>query len=248
MIFLRSLLFNIVLYTWTIVLALAGLPLLLAGQKGSSFVGHVWGRVMLILLRLFCGLTYEVRGNPDLAQGPVLVAAKHQSMWDTIVLPVLLDTPCFVLKQELARLPMFGWYLRRAGMIAVDRDGGAKALKRMVAQAREAVAAGRPIVIFPEGTRVEPGRDAPYHPGVAALYSQLHVPVVPVALNSGLFWSRRSFLKKPGKIVIEFLPVIPPGLPRRQFLPELKEQIEKHSNALAKKPSEPRNHTARACG
>ena len=248
MTFLRSLLFNVILYIWTTVLAIAGLPLLLSGQKGSSLVGHVWGRVLLVLLRVLCGLTYEIRGNPDLAQGPVLVAAKHQSMWDTIIIPVLLDRPCFVLKQELARIPMFGWYLQRAGMIAVDRRGGATALKRMVAQAREAIASGRPIVIFPEGTRVEPGKDSPYHPGVAALYSQLDVPVVPVALNSGLFWSRRSFLKKPGKITIEFLPVIPPGLPRRQFLPLLKGQIEKHSNALAEPPKDPSSFSASACG
>jgi len=238
MIYLRSLLFNILLYSWTAVLSIGASPLLLMGQKSSILVGRTWGRVLLVLLRLLCGLTYEVRGKQHLIKEPVLIAAKHQSMWDTIVLPVLLDAPCFVLKRELARIPVFGWYLQRGGMIAVNRSGGATALKRMVAQARDVIASGRSIVIFPEGTRVEPGKDAPYHPGVAALYTQLNVPVVPVALNSGLYWSRRSFLKKPGRILIEFLPAIPPGLPRKRFLPALKEQIEKHSNALTENPFE----------
>jgi len=163
----------------------------------------------------------------------VLIAAKHQSAWDTIIFSILLWDHCFVLKQELTRIPLFGWYLTRAGLIPVDRSGGAAALKKMVADARRAAEAGRPIVIFPEGTRVAPDAHRPYHPGVAALYSQLEVPVVPCALNSGLFWGRRSFAKRPGTITLEFLPAIPPGRPRKTFLAELEQAIEGRSRALA---------------
>src|SRR5207253_154167 len=139
-------------------------------------------------------------------------AMKHQSTWDTLALPVLFDDPAAIIKRELLLLPIYGWYVQRAGAIAVDRSGGAKALKRMIAQARKAAAAGRPIAIFPEGTRTAVGARPPSHPGVAALYTQLALPLVPVAVNSGLFWGRRAFLKRRGRLTVEILPPIAPGL------------------------------------
>jgi 1-acyl-sn-glycerol-3-phosphate acyltransferase len=158
---------------------------------------------------------------------------KHQSAWDTLVFALLLDRPAIVLKQELLNLPLFGWYMRKCRMIPVNRKGRAAALKRMAADARDRAAAGRPILIFPEVTRMAPGQRRPYQPGAAALYGALGLPVVPVALNSGLFWGRRSFHKRPGRIVVEFLPPIAPGLPRREFMQELQERMEGASQRLA---------------
>lgn len=233
MIALRSLLFNGFFYGWTALCVLLGLPLLLGPRAGIYYLGRVWAHPILGALAVLCGLRHEVRGREHLPGGAVLIAAKHQSAWDTIIFSILLWDHSFVLKRELMWVPLFGLYLARAGLIAVDRQGGAKALKKMVATARRTAALGRPIVIFPEGTRVAPDQHRPYQPGVAALYGQLGLPVVPVALNSGLFWRRRSFLKRPGTIVLEFLPPIPPGLPRKAFLARLEQAIEGRSRALA---------------
>ncbi|MEX0758775.1 MAG: lysophospholipid acyltransferase family protein, partial [Tistlia sp.] len=166
-------------------------------------------------------------------EGGLLIASKHQSAWDTLVFPLLVRDPAYVLKRELLLVPFFGWIMWRLRMIAVDRKGGAAALRRMLAAARRIVGRERrPLVIYPEGTRTAPGDSRPYHPGVAALYGELGVPVVPVALNSGLYWPRQSFLRRPGRIVLEFLEPIPPGLPRRQFLAELEARIEPASRRL----------------
>ncbi|MEO3428258.1 lysophospholipid acyltransferase family protein [Pelagibius sp. CAU 1746] len=234
---LRSLLFNLFFYGWTAFCCIAGLPLLLGPRKGIYVLGRIWAHPVLAALRLLCGLKHQVRGRENLPQGPVLIAAKHQSAWDTIVFSILLWDHSFVLKQELMRIPFFGLYLWRAGLIPVDRRGGAKALKKMVAAAKRVAAQGRPMVIFPEGTRVAPEQQRPYHPGVAALYGQLGVPVVPVALNSGLYWRRNSFWKLPGTITLEFLPQIPPGLQRKDFLARLERAIEGRSRALAGGPT-----------
>jgi 1-acyl-sn-glycerol-3-phosphate acyltransferase len=150
-----------------------------------------------------------------------------------LALVVVLRDPVFILKKELLAIPFFGWYARRAGMIGVDRKGGAAALKRMMADARAARDAGRPLVIFPEGTRTAPGAAARYQTGIAALYQMLNVPVVPVALNSGLFWARRAFVKQPGTITLEMLPPIAPGLPRDPFMRRLQDEIEGASKRLA---------------
>ena len=167
-----------------------------------------------------------------LPAGPCIVASKHQSAWDTLVFSILVDGPGYVFKRELMKIPLFGWYARAAGCVPIDRAGGAAALRRLIEDARRVLAEGRKIVIFPEGTRVAPGKRHPHHPGTAALYARLGVPVVPVAVNSGLFWGRRTFLKAPGRIVLEFLPPIPPGMPRKVFAVELEERIHAASMRL----------------
>ena len=230
---LRSLLFNAFFYGWTALCVVAGLPLLLGPRAGIYYLGRAWAHPIIAALALLCGLRYRVVGRENLPRGAVLIAAKHQSAWDTIIFSILLWDHSFVLKQELTRIPLFGLYLIRAGLIPVDRKGGAKALRKMVAAAKAAAALGRPIVIFPEGTRVAPEQHRPYQPGVAALYGQLQVPVVPVALNSGVFWRRNSFWKRPGTITLEFLPAIEPGLQRRDFLTRLEAAIEGRSRVLA---------------
>jgi 1-acyl-sn-glycerol-3-phosphate acyltransferase len=233
MIFIRSLLFNAAFYLWTSVMFLLSLPALLLPVGAVWGLGRVWVCGAVLLLRIFVGLTHEVRGLAHRLPGAALYAVKHQSAWDTLIFALLLDRPAIVLKQELLNLPLFGWYMRKCRMIPVDRKGRAAALRRMAADARDRASAGRPILIFPEGTRVAPGHRRPYQPGAAALYAALGLPVVPVALNSGLFWGRRSFHKLPGRIVVEFLPPIAPGLDRRIFMARLEDAIETAADRLA---------------
>lgn len=240
MLLLRAILFNLLSWLIFASLGLLYLPLLLIpGRKGEQVMmaaGTAWSRLMLRLAAVVVGLDYEVRGRTNIPQTPALFAIKHQSAWDTLAVASLLDSPVVVLKRELFWIPFYGWYARRAGMIAINRSAGAGALRGMLRAARAAIAKGRPIVIFPQGTRTMPaslgGEPKPYQPGVAALYGDLSVPVIPVALNSGLFWSRRAFCKHPGRIVVEFLPPIPPGLSKRDFLAQLGTAIESATDRL----------------
>jgi 1-acyl-sn-glycerol-3-phosphate acyltransferase len=230
----RSLLFNLTFYLWTAAILILGLPILLFPYPATYRFGRLWVRVSLGLLKLLVGLDHRARGLENLRQGQAIYAVKHQSAWDTLVLALYLHLPAYVLKRELLHLPLFGFYLLRAGMIPVDRQGRASALKRMLAAARHRREEGRDLLIFPEGTRVAPGQHRPYQPGVAALYGHLDLPVVPVALNSGLFWGRRSFNKRPGTITLEFLPPIAPGLARKAFMAELEARLEGACRRLEK--------------
>ena len=191
-----------------------------ARAPGLGGVGSGW------LLRVLCGIKVEVRGLERVPEGPLLVASKHQSLWETFGLLPLFDYPTFVLKRELLWIPIHGWFSMKFGMIGVDRTAGPVALRNLIAQARRAIADGRQIVIFPEGTRRPPGAEPDYKPGAAALYTSLDVPCLPVALNSGICWPRRQFLRHPGTIVVEFLEPIPPGLNRKAFAAELEGRIE----------------------
>ena len=235
----RSLAFNVAFIGWTVILGMAGLPLLLAPRPAVMRFGRLWDRGALALLRWIVGLDHEIRGLDRLPRGGCIIAMKHQSAWDTLILPIVLGDPAVVLKRELLRVPFYGWYAARAGSIAIDRKAGAGALRAMVKAARPVAAEGRPIVIFPEGTRTAPGARLPYQPGVAALYQALALPLVPAAVNSGHFWGRRSFLKRPGRIVLEFLDPIPQGLPRRRLMAELEERVETAAAALAREAGRP---------
>ncbi|MBL6852923.1 MAG: 1-acyl-sn-glycerol-3-phosphate acyltransferase [Alphaproteobacteria bacterium] len=228
---IRSTLFIIWFSLVTAVLAIAFLPAFLVPRVVVMHMARWWVGLNFWGLKVFAGLGFEVRGTPP-GKG-VLVALKHMSMWETMAIYYLLDDPAIVLKRSLTNVPFYGWYLRKARMIAIDREGGAHALRAMAAKARVQLDAGRAIAIFPEGTRVKPHRAPDYKPGVAALYTQLNVPCVPVALNSGLFWTGPvGYLKKKGTIVIEFLPTIPPGVPRREFMSRLQSDIETATNKL----------------
>ena len=232
MIWLRAFGFNLAFFGVTLLLGVAALPLLLAPRRTVMRFGRFWAQCVLWLARLIVGLDGEVRGGEHLPGPPFLLAMKHQSAWDTLILPVLLGDPAVVIKRELLWVPLYGWYAGRAGAIPIHRRGGAAALRRMLAAAKRAAAGGRPIVIFPQGTRTAPGQHLPYQPGVAALYQALDLPLVPAAVNSGLFWGRRSFVKRPGRIVLEFLEPIPPGLPRRELMAVLENRIEAATAAL----------------
>lgn len=229
----RALLFNTLYLLWTAAMHIICLPLLLAPASVVHAAGKLWIAGSLWLLKVCVGLSVREVGAENIPATPALFAAKHQSAWETLYLSWRLNHPAFVLKKELLLIPLFGWFLARAGMIAIDRSGKAAALKKMVADAKAVLAQNRPVIIFPEGTRVAPGVRQPYQPGIAALYNQLGVPVVPVALNSGLFWGRKAILKKPGVITIEYLPAIPPGLDRKTFMRELESRIEGAAERLA---------------
>ncbi|HSV29745.1 MAG TPA: lysophospholipid acyltransferase family protein [Candidatus Omnitrophota bacterium] len=229
---LRSVLFVVLFYAWTLPLAVLYLPLLLAPRPVMMTFAKAWLRGVLGLLRAVCGLTFEVRGTEHLPKGAAIVAAKHQSAFETFAFHLLLDDPAYVLKRELTWIPFFGWYLAKTGVIAIDRSAGTKALKAMVKGGEDAKADNRPIIIFPEGTRTPPGERQPYHTGVAMLYGALDLPVVPVALNSGLFWRKRGFAKRAGIITLEFLPPMAPGMNRKAFMAELESRVEAATDAL----------------
>jgi 1-acyl-sn-glycerol-3-phosphate acyltransferase len=222
---LRSTLFFLWFATVSVVLSLAYLPVLLLPPRVIRRGAKLWSGVSLWGLKTFALLDYEVRGS--IPPRGALVASKHMSMWDTLALFLLIGDATIVLKRQLLSIPFYGWYLEKSGQIAIDREGGASALRRMAAAARDAMKRGQTVMIFPEGTRKKPGSAPDYKPGVAALYDQLAAPCYPVALNSGLFWTGPAgFLKKRGRIVIAFLPPIRPGLKRREFMAELQERIE----------------------
>ncbi len=231
---LGSLLFNLLFILWTAVISLAGIPCFFTDHRCVYRLGRAWSKVTLFLLRWLCGVKQEIRGLERLPNGPAIIASKHQSAWDTLVLPHLTPAsyPAYVLKIELTRIPVFGALLRKGGMIAVDRSAGTRAMREMLTQGKARAEEGRSIVIYPEGTRTAPGAKLPYHPGVAALYRELDLPIVPVALNSGFFWGRNAWFKKPGTIVLEILEPIPPGLERRAALRRLEDAIESASARL----------------
>ncbi len=226
MIAVRSLVYNFLFFATCIFFAIGLTPLIIFPRSFMQKALKAWTTTLLWQLRVVTGLRHNVVGLENIPAGPAIFASKHQSAWDTGIFHQCIDDPVFVLKQELVMIPFFGWVISRAGAIPIDRKGGAKALKGMIKDVSNALSLGRKIIIFPEGTRTAPGMSKPYNPGVAAIYKSANVPVVPVALNSGLFWQRRSFLKRPGTITIEFLKPIPPGLERKEFMGRLQSEIE----------------------
>lgn len=190
------------------------------------------GRATVWLLRVICATKMEVRGREKLLACLVIVAAKHQAAWDTFALISLMRDPALVMKAELLSIPLYGTFCRKFELIPIQRELGPAALRQMAREARTRAADGREILIFPEGTRKAPGSPPDYKPGIAFLYHDLKVPVCPLALNSGAYWPRHSFLRYPGTIVAEFLDPIPPGLPRQEFMQRLEQAIETASDRL----------------
>jgi len=227
MILFRAMTFNVALYLWTFFMGLGGMPMLALPMRYRTRAARFWAQGVLVLLRWIVGLDHRVIGLENLPDGASVIASKHQSAWDTIVFLALLPAPVYVLKQELMWIPIYGWYAKRTNMIPVDRSAGASALKSLIAKARPILAAGRAIVIFPQGTRTPVGSTLPYLPGVYSVATALSgTPVVPVALNSGKFWGRRAILKRPGVITLQFLEPMPQGLDRRAFMAQLESRIE----------------------
>ena len=234
MIYLRSALFNVVFYVNLVLFLVLGSGFFFTPRKWSIRALQVWARTSLFWLKVIAGTGIEVRGLANIPQGACLVAGKHQSFWETFAILPYLDDPAVVLKKELTYIPFFGWFAHKFRMIPVERSAGTQALRALIQRAEEAISEGRQVVIMPEGTRRAPDDPPDYKPGAAAIYGKLSVPCVPFALNSGLFWPRRQFLRRPGTIVISFLEPIPPGLPRREFQSRLENAIETETAILVK--------------
>lgn len=228
---LRSVAFNAAFYLATTLIALGGLPAFVS-RRAVKRLARFWGRTTLWLLRVIGGVEVEFRGLENRPPGPVLVAAKHQSALETLALLTVLPDFAYILKRELLWIPLIGWYLARSGMVAIDRSKGAQAMAVMNEAAARAIRDGRQLIIFPEGTRRPPEAAPAYKLGISHLYVALGVPCMPVALNTGLYWPRRSVMRRPGTAVIEFLAPIPPGLERAAFLAVVQERIETASQAL----------------
>lgn len=235
MIALRSAAFTTAFFTITLVLLFAGWLFMWLPRRIFRRYVQLWPRLAYPAMRVFAGISIEVRGHERVPVEPVIYACKHQSAWETMFFIWLDADTAYVMKKELTYIPFWGWYMRRCRHVMVDRTAGASAMREMIRGAREILAEGRSIAIFPQGTRTSPGEAAenkPYHPGIAALYTQTGAKVVPVALNSGMFWPRRSFIKKPGTIVVEFLDPMPAGMDRKTFAAELENRIERHTRLL----------------
>lgn len=231
---IRSALFNLAFYLLTAAMLLGALPLLLASRRAMLALARCWARGVVWLLRTLCGIRFRLEGAEHLppAGSPALIAAKHQSAFDTIIWFALLPEVAYVLKRELLLIPIYGRLARRMAMIAVDRRAGAAALRHLVQAGRAAAADGRQIVIFPEGTRVAPGQRVPYQPGIAALAQATGLPVIPAATDSGRCWPRRAFCRRPGVVTLALLPPLPAGLPRAALMPRLETVIETETARL----------------
>jgi 1-acyl-sn-glycerol-3-phosphate acyltransferase len=232
---INSIWFNVVFYSTNLVMSSILSWALFLPRKQIVKAVEVWLGTVAWVENHVCGIKYRVIGRENLPKGAYILASKHQSAWETFKLHLIVDDPAIVLKRELLRIPLIGWWMSRSGSIAINRNAGAQSILEMVSAARRAAAEGRPIVIFPEGTRAAVGESRPYKSGVAALYRDLNLPLVPMALNSGVLWSRDSFFKKRGTITVEILPPIPPGLSREEMMKKLRDALEPATARLVKK-------------
>ena len=230
----RAVVLMVALYGSLIAWMLAGLVVLVLPRAFVVALARAWSRYYLWLCRVVGGIHVEFRGLNNIPKGPLLIAAKHQSIWETFALLSLFEDPCFILKRELAFIPLFGWFLAKMRNVPIDRKGGARTLLKLVKAAHHEIGSGegRQILLFPEGTRRAPGAPPEYRFGIAQIYSGLNVPCLPIALNSGVYWPRRSMKLRQGTIIVDIMPVIEPGLDRQEFFVVMQEKIEEASDRL----------------
>jgi 1-acyl-sn-glycerol-3-phosphate acyltransferase len=231
-IFLRSLVYNVLFYLLLVFWIVVAIPTYLMPPSAFMGVAKAWARSSIWMMRLICNTKVEYRGLDKIPKGPLIVASKHQSMWETFALLQFFDRPLFIYKRELAWIPFFGWYLVKSRMIVVDRAGGMRSLMEMARRAPKEIRSGRQLIIFPEGTRRPVDAPPAYMTGVGQIYVNSGVACLPVALNSGLFWPRRNFMRYPGTLVVEFLDPLPPGLSRKEFTARVSSSIEDATNRL----------------
>lgn len=232
MLVVRSIAFNVSFYISLVLLMLGGLPTILGGRRSVHKITKAWSALSLKLLKHICHTEIEFRGVENIPADGCIIASKHQSALETFALTQHVGDCAFILKKELTRIPLFGLYLKATEQIAIDRSSGRVALQQAVSDSKRVLSQGRKLIIFPEGTRTQPGSAPSYKLGVVQIYAATGATCVPVALNTGLFWPRRSFLRRAGKIVIEFLEPIPPGLDKKTFFKTMQDRIETASNRL----------------
>lgn len=230
--YLRSFLFDVYFYLISLLVSILGLPFLMGPQSWSYYPSRFWGYLTLVGARWILGLNYKLEGVENLPAQPYIIASKHQSAWETVAMCYLFPPSSYVLKKELMYVPFINLHFARQKVISVDRKLGKRALIPMLKMAQVHKAAKRCIIVYPEGTRSEAGKAGRYRPGVFSLHKGLEIPVVPVALNSGVFWPRRSWLKKKGTITVSILPPIYPGLDQNEFMEVLEQAVEGRSNQL----------------
>ncbi|TCS63519.1 lysophospholipid acyltransferase family protein [Varunaivibrio sulfuroxidans] len=232
MLYLRSFIFNLAFYAFSTALTIAMLFVVPFSGKNVHLSFGFWIRAMAAMLKGIVGLDHQFLGLENLPEGKAIIACKHQSAWETGIFYLLSKYPAYVLKKELLSIPIYGQCLKKTEMIAVDRGAGGAALKTLLRGANRALKDARQVIIFPEGTRASPDVPGAYHPGIWALYKSAGIPVIPAAVNSGLFWPRRSFLKRPGRITMEFLEPIAPGLDRETFMKTLRTRMDEATARL----------------
>lgn len=231
MVVLRSWVYFFAYLAWTVGVAIVCLPLL-TSREATRVAIRAWVRGVKTLARIICNITFRAEGRENIPAGPCIVAAQHQASFETYEMFLEFQSPVFVLKRELSYIPVIGWYMKRAGLVHVDRGAGASAMRKMLREAQAAVDTGHQVIIFPEGTRAKPGATVSYKPGIVALYTHCDVPVIPMALNTGHIWGKTRILKRPGEIVFRYLPALPKGLSRDEMLAELRRRIEAASAEL----------------
>jgi 1-acyl-sn-glycerol-3-phosphate acyltransferase len=235
MLFVRSLIFNLFLYVFTAFSSVVAMSIGMAAPRHLPGFARWWSQSWLLAYKLICGVSYTVVGREHLPEGGCVIAMKHQSTWDTFAMFAIFREPVFVFKSELTRIPFFGKALLQLGCIPVNRGTGRAALDNMIEGVASARSRGKQVVIFPEGTRGAVGAPPTYKSGVSHMYSAIGGAFLPVALNSGLYWPRHQFLRPPGTIMVEILPVIPADLPRKDMQSLLVGEIEKASERLCRR-------------
>ena len=230
--FFRSIIFYLLLYMWTLTLGVLALPYLLLPSSYVRSLANLWISGILELLKLTCGITYEIKNIENIPDRAVIVASKHQSAFETLLLFRLVKNSIFIHKRELFLIPIFGLYLKKSNMISINRNEGAKAIRKMLNEVKQNILNGYSIIIFPEGTRKKPGDPPDYKTGIAGIYKESEAEVLPVAVNSGNYWPKHTFIKKPGKIIIKFLKPIPSKLEKSEFLKKIESVIEDETNKI----------------
>tara|TARA_X000000368_G_C22844142_1_gene629057 strand:+ start:80 stop:778 length:699 start_codon:yes stop_codon:yes gene_type:complete len=230
--FVRSILFYLLLGIWTIIMGILFCPCLLLPSKFLFKPVRAWILGIFILLKYICKITHEIQGIDNIPNHSVLIASKHQSAFETFALFYYLSKAIFIHKKQLFLIPIFGQYLKKINMISINRKGGASAMRLMLKQAKNKLAEGFSIIIFPEGTRKKPGEKSDYRSGFVGLYKEMKTEILPVAVNSGKYWPKDTFIKNPGNIIIKILPLINSNIERKEILKLVESKIENATNKI----------------
>ena len=230
--FVRSILFYLLLGIWTIIMGILFCPCLLLPSKFLFKPVRAWILGIFILLKYICKITHEIQGIDNIPNHSVLIASKHQSAFETFALFYYLSQAIFIHKKQLFLIPIFGQYLKKINMISINRKGGASAMRLMLKQAKNKLAEGFSIIIFPEGTRKKPGEKSDYRSGFVGLYKEMKTEILPVAVNSGKYWPKDTFIKNPGNIIIKILPLINSNIERKEILKLVESKIENATNKI----------------